>query len=166
MNRRLYFQLPDVGHARQVVREALLMGVHKTHIHTMARGDIDLEDLPQATSRQRQDIIHVIGDWLWKINLVVFFAALVTLLLTITSPSSLSILMLVVMAATFVNGFFWARVPNTHLSEFREAMSHGEILVMIDIPEENVAKVEDNIHRRHPEAIEGGTSWSIATMGL
>jgi hypothetical protein len=96
----------------------------------------------------------------------VFFAAPLTLNLTITSHPVVSAMVLITIAVTFINGYFWARVPDTHLSEFRAAMSHGEILLMIDVAEQDLANVETNFHRHHPGAIECGTSWSVAAIDL
>jgi hypothetical protein len=165
-NRRLYFLLPDVSHARDVVKELLSTGLDAKHIHAMAKENIDLEDLPRATFRQQRDHMHTIEDWLWKINLVVFFVALFILLWTITDPSGLSILMLLVMVVTFIGGYFWAQVPDTHIKEFRPEMSHGEILLMIDVPEQHLFEVEKKVHRHHPEAILGGATWMVDAFGL
>ena len=165
-NRRLYFLLPDVSHARNVVKELLTIGLDDKHIHTMAKKNVDLEDLPRATLRQRRDTLHAIEDWFWKINLAVFFVALLILIWTLTDLSRLSILMLLIMAVTFIGGYVWAQVPDTHIREFRPEMSHGEILLMIDVPEQHLFEVEERIHRRHPEAIAGGTTWMVDAFGL
>lgn len=165
-NRRLYFLLPDVSHAQDIVKELRSTGLDKKHIHVMAKDNVNLEDLPRATQRQRHDTMHAVEDWFWKINLAVFFVALLFLLSTLTEPSLLSILMLLVMAVTFIGGYFWAQVPDTHIKEFRPEMSHGEILLMIDVPEQRLFEVEEQVHRRHPEAIAGGTTWMVDAFGL
>jgi hypothetical protein len=165
-NRRLYFLLPDVSHARDIVGELQSTGLDKKHIHVMAKDGVDLEDLPRATHRQTRDTMHAIGDWLWTINVAVFSVSLILLLWTLTEPSLLSVSMLLIMAATIIGGYFWAQVPDTHIKEFRPEMSHGEILLMIDVPKQHLFKVEEQVHRRHSEAISGGTTWMVDAFGL
>jgi hypothetical protein len=74
--------------------------------------------------------------------------------------------MLLVMVVTFIGGYFWAQVPDTHIKEFRPEMSHGEILLMIDVPEQHLFEVEEKVHRHHPEAILGGATWMVDAFGL
>ena len=72
-----------------------------------------------------------------------------------------------VMALTFVAGALFAmRVPDTHLDEFHGALSHSEVLLMVDVPASRMAEIEKLVGRRHPEAIPGGTSWTIEAWGL
>ena len=58
MRRRLYFVLPDVGSAQAIHRELLLAKIEERHMHVMARPDIDLTDLPEASLVQRSDLVH------------------------------------------------------------------------------------------------------------
>ena len=72
-----------------------------------------------------------------------------------------------VMAVTFIlGGQFVIHVPNVHLTEFTDALSHGEILLMIDVPINRVAEIEDFVHHKYPEAVVGGVSWSVDAFGL
>jgi hypothetical protein len=55
MKRRLYFLFPDPGNARIVVDELQSRGMHLRDMHTLARTGINLEGLPAASRRQRND---------------------------------------------------------------------------------------------------------------
>ena len=72
----------------------------------------------------------------------------------------------VIMAANFLAGLAFTSLPNTHLGEFQDALAHGEILLMVDVHETEVAKVEQQVHHRHPEAAIGGVGWGAAAFGL
>lgn len=61
---------------------------------------------------------------------------------------------------------FGMRVPGTHLDEFRGALSHREVLLMVDVPKWRVAEVEEIVYRRHPGATPGGTGWTIHALGI
>lgn len=57
-------------------------------------------------------------------------------------------------------GFLFTDVHNVHLNEFREALQHGEILLMVDVPVRRVAEIEDLVYHRHPEVTVGGVGWA------
>jgi hypothetical protein len=168
MSRRLYFLFPDEVHARRVVNEMQGLGVGEKHMHAIAREDIVLKTLPQATARQRRDTGWVLERTLWNGNLVLFALALLGLGTTLfLGLSAWSILALAVMITTFVAGaLFTTRVPNVHLREFTDALAHGEVLLMVDVPRRRVAEIEDWVHRRHPEAAGGGVGWTIEALGI
>jgi Flp pilus assembly protein TadB len=166
--RRLYFLFPDADHARGVTRELVQAGVDEYHIHAVARDGVDLTSLPEATVRQRQDAAGRIEAVAWDTNLALFAAAAVALLAALFLATVwLAVGALLVMAATFLGGAWFAlRVPDVHLDEFREAIAHGEIVLMVDVPPKRVAEIEDLVHRRHPEANVGGVGWSIEGLGI
>jgi hypothetical protein len=167
MKRRLYFLLPDTSHASAVVQELEQSSVDRRHIHTIAGKGSDASDLPQATPQQRGDMAARVEKFLWLGNLIVFFTALLLLIFMVLSQSGGFWVLLPagVMLATFLAGLgFTSRVPNVHLDEFRDALRHAEVLLMIDVPVQQVARVEELVHRHHPEAAVGGVGWSLANL--
>lgn len=166
--RRLYFLFPTPDHARRVTDELMQVGVGEQHIHTVARDGVNLGALPKATVRQRHDAAGHIQSVGWNANLALFAGAAFALLVSffISSPW-LGIAALVVMGATFLGGAWFAlKVPGVHLADFRDAMAHGEIVLMVDVLPKRVAEIEDLVHRRHPEANVGGVGWSIERLGI
>ena len=72
-----------------------------------------------------------------------------------------------IMVLTLVVGAWFAvRVPDTRLREFRSALSHGEILLMVDAPKAKVFDVEEIIRLRHPEVVLGGAGWTLERLGI
>lgn len=167
MKRRLYFLMPDTLHARELVQELEQHGIDRRHIHAIAGEGADPGDLPQATSQQRGDVAARIEQVLWMGNLIVFFMALLVLIVMALSQSGWHWLLLPagIMVASFLAGLgFTAQVPNVHLDEFRDALRHAEVLLLVDVPVRQVARVEGLVHRRHPEAAVGGVGWSISDL--
>ncbi len=166
MKRRLYFLLPEPDKARRVVAELVEVGVDERQMHVLARDGVDLSGLPAATAEQRRDLAERIERLLWGGNLAVFWIALMAFLATLfTGLSAWSVVAVAVMIATFVAGALFALlVPNVHLEEFRDALAHGDLLLMVDVPRRRVAEVEDRVHRHHPEAAVGGVSWTIGAL--
>jgi hypothetical protein len=70
------------------------------------------------------------------------------------------------MIATLVLGVLETGLPNVGLDELRDALGHGEVLLLIDVPQTQVADVENFLHSRHPTATPGGVSWIIERFGM
>ena len=166
--RRLYFAIPDEAQANQVVSDLETEGVNRQHIHAIAGRGATLTRLPPATERQRQDAGLRLERIAWNGDLTLFFLGLVGLIVSLfwASPTG-SLLSIVLMMLALVSGVLFAlRVPNTHLDEFRGALSHSEILLMVDVPKQRVAALEELVRRRHPEAIPGGSGWTIEALHI
>lgn len=167
MYKRLYFLFPDANHAQTVVNELVEFDVSQDHMHAMAKRGVDLGNLPRASLRQRRDMAHKIEYTIWQIDLAVFaFASILFLYHLFQQAYALSLLMLLIMAITFIVGYIWTNVPDTPIREFRHEMAHNEILLMIDVPTSRVYEVGEKVHRNHPEAIAGGTTWMVDAFGL
>lgn len=166
--RRLFFVIPDEPQAVHVVADIETAGVDRQHIHAIAGKGIILTQLPPANEKQRRDVVWRLERIGWTVNLVLFAAASIGLVFSIirVSPGG-TVLSLAVMALTlFAGAVFAIRVPDTHLDEFRGALSHQEVLLMVDVPKRRVAEIEELVYRRHPEATAGGTGWTINALGI
>jgi len=169
MKRRLYFLLPDAGHASDVVQQLEQYGVLRSQIHVLAGRGSDAAGLPQATPQQQRDVAALVEKILWYTNLAVFSLALLLLIVMLLMQTGGFWLLLPVaaMILSFLAGFgFTSRVPNVHLGEFSDAMRHAEILLMVDVPTRQVEAVERLVRRQHPEAAPCGVGWSIAHLPL
>ena len=168
MNRRLYFLMPDKAHALSVIYELTSNGIDVDHIHALADKKVRLKGLPNASWHQSHDTGHRVEDLLWKINLFVFGLALGSLA-TLLLSKGLNAWLLVpsgIMLVTFLVGLLFTRVPNTRLGEFRDALAHGEILLMVDVPQTRAADIEDRVRHHHPETTVGGVGWGTEALGL
>ncbi len=168
MLRRLYFVVPDESHAMQIMTDLEAIGVGRGQVHAIPGKGVHLTQLPPATERQQHDAVWHLQRVLWNVNLGVFWAALAVLLTSIWFDSLAGALAAAaVMVATFFGGAWFAiRVPDVHLDEFRSTLAHGEILLMVDVPRRRVFEVEEVVERHHPEAVAGGTGWTIGRLGI
>ena len=169
MKRRLYFLLPDSEHTRTVVDELETSGIDRKYLHVIAAQDVDLEGLPIATRNQRRDLGARLESLFWDGNLVLFFIALLALIVIALMQVSWYWLLLpvAVMLATFIAGVeFTSLIPNVHLSEFSDAIHHREILLMVDVPVGQVSRIEELVHRHHPEAVTGGVGWHVEALHI
>jgi hypothetical protein len=89
MKRRLYFLFPKAFQVRTVIGELNDLGLGSQYMHTIARDEAMLEDLPRATKLQRGDVLRRI-EWIsWNANLAIFLMALVGLGVALYSGSTL-----------------------------------------------------------------------------
>jgi hypothetical protein len=169
MERRLYFLLPDAAHARTAVAKLETNGIERKYMHVIAAQGIDLKGLPIASPNQRMDLGARLETIFWDGNLVLFFLALMAMIVLILMNISGFWLLVPasIMLTTFLVGVgFTKYLPNVHLSEFTEALHHQEILLMVDVPVGQVARIEKLIHHNHPEAVTGGVGWHINALQI
>ena len=57
----------------------------------------------------------------------------------------------------WVSGMIGMDVPNSQIDRFEQAINAGEILMMVDIPKERVAEIEELVQSHHPDADVEGT---------
>ena len=168
MKRRLYFLFSDTGQARSAVADLAGLGVDTGHMYVLAHAGVDVSGLPPATERQRRDVLKRLEKTLWGGNLVLFGSALVGLVLAVVLNNVIGmVLAAAVMIVSFVGGALFAlRLPTTHLDEFHEELRHGELLLMVDVSRDCVEDVEELMRRRHPEAVTGGSVWTLDAFGV
>ena len=168
MNRRLYFLLPDRAHALSVVDELAREGVGIKNMHALGNQGTPVDGLPKASLRQYNDAASHLESFLWNANLLSFVVAMgiFTVQLVTTGWNLWLLVPAIIMTANFLVGLRFTRLPNTHLDEFRDALAQGEILLMVDLPEERVAYIEHQVHHHHPEATVGGVCWGTPALGL
>jgi len=167
MLRRLFFLFPDTEHAQSVVNDLIERGISTRYIHAIARG-VDIKSLPAATERQKADTTFRLERIIWNANLMLFLVALIAFISSLISADLLWVVIsLLIMLVTFIAGEqFVVRVPDVHLTEFTDALSHGEVLLMIDVPVHRVSEIEDFVHHRHPEACVGGVGWAMDAFDM
>jgi len=157
MRRRLYFLLPTVARARQVVDELLLARIDDHHIHVLAREDAPLGDLPRANILQRSDLVHGIEIGLSVGGATGILAGLVAIAFP---PEGLALggwtLLVCALAGALIGawlaGMIGTDIPNTQLKEFEAAVESGQVLMMVDVPKDKVDTITNMIKRHHPEA--------------
>ena len=150
MERRLYFLFPDREQASATLADLESAGLKGHQLH--------LVESPEDTRDfQREERIARLA---WRLNLGFFALAGLALLILLWQGQLLwSLLPLALMVASFLLGERFTHLPDVQMEEFRDALHHGEVLLMVDVPRERVAEIEHRVSGRHPEAVPGGTRW-------
>lgn len=166
MKRRLYFLLPSVSNTKIVHNELLLARIEERNMHVLARDDISLAGLPEASLLEKSDLIHglqlgfIVGGFTGIVlaTTAYFFNMIVPGWETIS------------MSGIIVGGAFlgsWTssmvaiNVQNTRLKEFMKDVNSGQILYMVDVPVHRVDEITELVHSKHPEATIRGVDHTI-----
>lgn len=163
MKRRLYYLIPDTDHAEKLAEELSDTAISKQDVHAVVRDDLRLKGIDKVHAATEADRDFLVEWFLWRINLVLFFVALIAFVaILIWIPGVWLLLPLMIMIGSFASGLmFVLRLPNVHLDEFRPALEHGEVLLMIDVPSSDVGRIDHRVHQKHPEVVTGGVCWHV-----
>lgn len=168
MMRRLYFLFPSQAEARAAVSTLNSANIPQRFMHALAREGLRLKNLPQASVNQQHDLHTRLAHYFWNGDLFIFTLALIGFLLALMMGSMIWVIAaLILMITTFSVGAFYAiRVPDVTLADFQYALSHDEILLMVDVPKNRLHEVEELVHHSHPAAISEGSSWTLDILGI
>ena len=155
--RREYFLVPNIDMAREIVKEFMLSHIEEKHIHLIARDDIPLEDLPEATLMQKSDFIPALEKGLVGGAYTGLVAGLVVVAFP---PAGLAVggglILAMIGAGATVGGMMSALVgvglPSHRLEKFEEAIKAGEILILVDIPRKRLDEIQELVKKHHPQA--------------
>ena len=160
MKRRLYFVLPNLASAKQIVNDLLLARIEDRNMHFHAKNGVSLDGLHQASLLQTSDIIHGAESGLVVGGVAGVMAGIAVMLFPPTGVSMqlVTILITAVLGSVFgiwVSSMIASSVPNSRLREFDHDLETGKILLMVDVPAMRVAEIRELFTRRHPEAVGG-----------
>ena len=168
MDRRLYFLFPSEHHVHRVIYGLNDAGIDDMHLHVVSYDDLARENKPLLQQLHRMDKSWILEKFVWVTNLVLFSLAAIGLVLSLLSGFYIwAVVSALIMLVTFSSGFwFRQKVPHVHLEDFHDALTRDEYLLMVVVPKNRVAEIEDLIQRRHPEVNVGGVGWSIEALGV
>jgi len=166
MKRRLYFLIPDIINAKVVHNELLLARIEERNMHVLARDDISLKGLPEASLLEKSDLIHglqlgfVVGGFTGIVLAVTsyMFGLIVPGWETISMGG---IIFGGAFLGSWTSSMIAINIQNTHLKEFMTDVNSGKILYMVDVPVRRVEEISTLVHLKHPEATIKGIDHTI-----
>lgn len=161
MRRRLYFLLPDVDSARNMLNEMLLARIEARYIHFLGRRGELPADLPEAGVLQKTDFVHAA-----QLGMVLggLLGAAAGAMFLLFPPDGMQVRLGVVLAGSLCGAAFgtWtaslagAALPNSKLKGLHDDVERGRILMIIDVPMRRTDEISELVARRHPEALSRG----------
>ena len=153
--RRIYFLAPNIEITHKIVDELRTLGIEDHHLHILAKRDTPLEDLPEATEFQKTDFIPAVerGAALGATTgLLVGLVGLRFAGFAIAGAPVLGVLVYGATIGAMMSGLAGLQVGNSKVKKYEEAIENGELLVMVDIPKEQIDEMSKIIIKHHPDA--------------
>jgi hypothetical protein len=154
--RRIYFLVPDLGTTHKIVDELRSKGIEDRHIHILAKRDTPLEDLPEAGVTLKTDFIPALERGVALGGTTGLLAGLVGLRsagFAIAGGPILGIIMAGATIGSLMGGLAGMNSGNSRLRKYEEAIEQGELLVLLDIPKDQIEGISNLIAKHHPEAV-------------
>jgi len=162
--RRLYFLLPNLKVSRNVVDELLLARVAEKQIHVIAREGTELGDLPEASLMQKSDFVPAVERGVALGGATGIVAGLVAIALpgvVIAGGALLAMGLAGAGMGAWLGGMIGMDVENSHVKKFQNAVQNGQILMLVDVPKDNVDSIQESIRKHHPDVDFEGTEPTI-----
>jgi hypothetical protein len=162
--RRLYFLIPDVESAKQIVDELLLARIEERHIHIVAKDHFALEKahLPEAGLFEESDFVPALERGLAVGGVTGLLAGIAAVTfppagLILGGGAVLATSLLGAGLGAWVASMIGVSVPNSQLDKFHDAIDKGELLILIDVPKDRAGEISELVKQHHPEAHVEGT---------
>ncbi|CCE25721.1 hypothetical protein [Methylotuvimicrobium alcaliphilum] len=153
--RRIYFLAPNLETTHQIVDELRAEGIEDRHIHILAKRDTPLGDMPEASVFEKTDFIPAVerGAALGATTgLLVGLAAMRFAGFAIAGGPVLGVLVYGATIGAMMSGLAGLQVGNSRVKDYADAIEHGQLLVLIDIPKQRIDAIKQLITKHHPEA--------------
>jgi hypothetical protein len=152
--KRLCFLSPDLHHARNVVEDLKSSGISEKHIYAIAKKGIEFGDLPDA-GPEGDDFLAAYERGIALGGTAGFLVGLTALAFPPTGiiVGGGLVLLLGLWGAGvggMLTGMAGAAFSSSRLKKFESALDEGQILVMVDVPKNDIKKFEDLIKRLDP----------------
>jgi hypothetical protein len=162
--RRLYFLIPTVDSAKNIVDELLLARIEQRHIHIAAADHHALleANLPEAGLLQESDFVPAVERGLAIGGATGILAGIAAVVLpgvglVLGGGAILGIGLAGAGLGAWASGMIGISAPSTRLKEFEDAINDGNLLMMVDVPKQQVAEITDLIKKHHPDVEVEGT---------
>ncbi|MEJ2645650.1 MAG: DUF1269 domain-containing protein [Gammaproteobacteria bacterium] len=164
--RRIYFLVPDVNTARQVVDELLLNRIEVRHIHVIARDGTPMQDLPEASFVQASDFVPALERGMAAGGATGVVAGVIAVSfppagLVLGGGALLGIALAGAGMGALLSSMIGAGLPNSRLEHFKQSIEAGKVLMLVDVPRQSVGDIEERVRIHHPDANIEGTEPTI-----
>ncbi|MBZ2190399.1 hypothetical protein K8B33_14915 [Alcanivorax sp. JB21] len=154
--RRIYFLLPDVTAAANLVKDFRQQGIKEEQMHLVARHDMPLGDLPEADTLEKSDL----GPALKRGAALGGSAGLLAGLTAMAIPTAgvalggaavLGIALAGTGFGAWASAMLGASVPDEEIEASEAAIKQGNVLMMVDASHDQIDALRAFVRQRHPD---------------
>ncbi len=155
--RRIYFLLPDESSCEAIVDELESVDIPLAHLHVIRNYEDGESHLPRANVWQRTNL----ASSLVKGGLLGMVAGFIAGLMIMNTPMmgprpGWETVVAMSLIGAIIGSFLSAMVNggdfNHQLDTFKNAITHGQVLLMVDVPASQQKMIADMVLEWHPEA--------------
>ena len=163
MKRKLYFMLPNITKAQQMMDQLLLARIEEQNIHFLAKPELSLEGLPEANVIEKTDSLHgvgmgaIVGGVMGVTGgmIVVAYPSLVSNPTGVYPLPWLAIPVIGLIGAAFGawwNGMISSAIPNSSLKSYEGEIARGGILMIVTAPYHRIRDIRAVVQRECGDA--------------
>lgn len=154
--RRIYFLVPNLDITRKIVDELRRERVEDRNIHVLARRNMPLDDLPEASVLEKTDFLPALEQGVALGGATGLLAGLVAVALptglVVGGGAVLGVALAGAGIGGWLSGMVGMNVGNRRVAQFQDEIEKGRIMVMVDVPRDRVEEFEAIVRKHHPEA--------------
>ena len=155
--RRIYFLLPDEVSCEAIVDELESIDIPLQHLHVIRNFEDGESHLPRANVWQRSNLggSIIVGGLLGSLAGFIAGVMIIVTPLSGEKPGWEIVSLVSVIGAlmgAFINSMVSGGDFNHQLDTFRNAITHGQVLLMVDVPAGQQKSIADRVLEQHPEA--------------
>ncbi len=154
--KRIYFLLPSVESARNIVGALVDQGYAEKHIHLIANEQTPLEELPEAGLLQKSDFIPAIERGIPIGGTAGLLAGLAAMTIPGVGALGGGVLIASMLAGagvgTLLSSIVATDLPSSRHKRFLKAIEQGKLLMLVDVPKGKIEEVTELVLRHYPEA--------------
>ncbi|MEX0871533.1 MAG: hypothetical protein WDZ65_06900 [Aquisalimonadaceae bacterium] len=159
---RIYFLLPSLEDARGLVKEFRDSGVGDDRLHLVSRREAGMEGLPEATVAQSSDLVPALKRGvLLGAGAGVLGGIVAAVSLPVSTPMGFAVIAIVTLVGAGIGSWAAAMVgagmDRQQVADTEDAMGEGAVLMMVDVPDDEVEIARQRVLKRHPEIRVKGT---------
>ncbi len=153
--RRLHFLVPDVPTAKLLVDRLRLARIPDHDIHIIAREGTPLEDLPEAGVTQRTDLVPALERGAALGGATGILGGLLAVAVpggaVVAAATLLPALALGGSAAgAWIGAMVGVNMKSEQVKAYEAAIQSGQLLMLVDVPPERAAEIEDLVRSATP----------------
>ncbi len=152
--RRLCFLLPDIEHAHAVVDDLRDEGIKDADIYVVANEETKLRDLPGKGMIEGSDFYPQLERGLAIGGAIGAIGSMIAMRVAGVVLGGGAILLFGLLGAGFsglLASIAGAAFPNSRLAQFQDAIDAGHVLVIVDLPPNQIPIIEKRVKARHPD---------------
>ena len=130
----------------------------------MAKEGVDIDGLPTASLQGTSDFLSRLRDYFWKFNSLLFFTSLLIVFAAYFSDNIIAILAASLIATlSFFAGNYLvsSSVSHDHLKECQDAITFGEILLLVDVPRWRARFISRAMQHEYPKMAVCGSAQNL-----